>query len=57
MLQCGFKTELGCNVKRPMVPIEEVELTPTDKISLSAKRLEREDIWYKELCTVYTLMI
>ena len=26
-------------------PIEKVELTPTDKISLSAKRLEREDFW------------
>ena len=36
-----------------IVPIEEVELTPTDKISLSAKRLEREDFWYRELCTVY----
>ena len=36
-----------------IVPIEEVELTPTDKISLSAKRLEREYFWYRELCTVY----
>ena len=29
-----------------IVPIE-------DKISLSAKQLEREDFWYRELCTVY----
>ena len=36
-----------------IVPIEEVKLKPTDKISLSAKRLEREDFWYRELCTVY----
>ena len=36
-----------------IVPIEEIELTPTDKISLSAKRLEREEFWYRELCTVY----
>ena len=36
-----------------IVPIEEVELTPTDKISLSANRLEREDFWYRKLCTVY----
>ena len=45
---CGH-TEDDINI----VPIEEVELTPTDKISLSAKRLEREDFWYRELCTVY----
>ena len=36
-----------------IVPIEEVELTPTDKISLSAKWLEKEDFCYRELCTVY----
>ena len=35
-----------------IVPIEEVKLTPTDKISLSAKGLEKEDFWYRELCTV-----
>ena len=35
-----------------IVPIEEIKLTPTDKISLSAKRLEKEDFWYRELCTV-----
>ena len=36
-----------------IMPIEEVTLSPEDKMSLSAKRLEREDFWYKELCTVY----
>ena len=36
-----------------IVPIEEVKLTHTDKISLSAKRLKREDFWYREFCTVY----
>ena len=36
-----------------IVPIEEVKLTPADKISLRAKRLEREDFWYRELCTIY----
>ena len=41
------------------MPIEEVTLTPTDKISLSlsmsssSKRLEREAFWYRELCTIY----
>ena len=39
-----------------IVPIEEVKLTPTDKISLSAKRLEREDFWYRELAQ-YPLMV
>lgn len=36
-----------------IMPIEEVTLSPEDKMSLSAKRLEREDFWYRELCTVY----
>ena len=36
-----------------IIPIEEVKLTLTDKISLSAKRLEREYFWYRKLCTVY----
>ena len=36
-----------------IMPIEEVTLTPHDKTSLSAKRLEREGFWYKTLCTVY----
>ena len=36
-----------------IMPIEEVTLSPADQISLSAKRLEREDFWYRELCTVY----
>jgi hypothetical protein len=35
------------------MPIEKVTLTPDDRISLSAKGLEREELWYKELCTVY----
>ena len=36
-----------------LVPIEEVELMPTDKISLGANRLEREDFWDSELCPLY----
>ena len=36
-----------------IMPIEEVTLSPEDKMSLSAKRLESEEFWYKELCTVY----
>ena len=36
-----------------IMPIEELTLTPTDKISLSSKRLEREAFWYRERCTIY----
>ena len=37
-----------------IMPIEEVTCTSgSTGVSLSAKRLEREDYWYRELCTVY----
>ena len=36
-----------------IMPIEEVVLKPSDVISLTSKRLQREEYWYRELCTVY----
>ena len=36
-----------------IMPIEEVVLEPNDVISLPSKRLQREEYWYRELCTVY----
>ena len=36
-----------------IMPIEEVVLEPIDVISLPSKRLQREEYWYRELCTVY----
>ena len=36
-----------------IMPIEEVVLEPNDVISLPSKRLQREEYWYWELCTVY----
>ena len=36
-----------------IMPIEEVVLKPNDVISLPNKRLQREEYWYRELCTVY----
>ena len=36
-----------------IMPIEEVVLEPTDSITLSSKRLQREDFWYRKLCSVY----
>ena len=35
------------------MPIEEVVLEPSDVISLPSKRLQREEYWYRELCTAY----
>ena len=36
-----------------IMPIEEVVLEPNDVIFLPSKRLQREEYWYRELCTVY----
>ena len=36
-----------------IMPIEEVVLESNDVISLPSKRLQREEYWYRELCTVY----
>ena len=36
-----------------IMPIEEVVLEPNDGISLPSERLQREEYWYRELCTVY----
>ena len=36
-----------------IMPIEEVVLEPSDVISLPSKRMQREEYWYRELCTVY----
>ena len=36
-----------------IMPIEEVVLTPGDNMSLASKILQREEYWYKELCTIY----
>ena len=35
-----------------IMPIEEVVLEAIDVISLPSKRLQREEYWYRELCTV-----
>ena len=35
------------------MPIEEVVLEPGDSMTLPNKRLQREEFWYRELCTVY----
>ena len=35
------------------MPIEEVVLEPGDSLTLPNKRLQREEFWYRELCTVY----
>ena len=36
-----------------IMPIEEVYLEPGDDISLAMKLSNREEFWYKELCSVY----
>ena len=36
-----------------IMPIEEVVLEPGDSMTLPSKRLQREEFWYRELCTVY----
>ena len=36
-----------------IMPIEEVVLEPSDVISLPSKRLQREEYWYRELCTIH----
>ena len=36
-----------------IMPIEEINITATSSISQRARRLEREDYWCRELCTVY----
>ena len=36
-----------------IMPIEEVGLEPGDSMTLPSKRLQREEFWYRELCTVY----
>ena len=36
-----------------IMPIEEVVLEPDDSMTLPNKRLQREEFWYRELCTVY----
>ena len=35
------------------MPIEEVVLEPGDSMTLPSKRLQREEFWYRELCSVY----
>ena len=35
------------------MPIEEVFLEQTDGMTLPSKRLQREEYWYRELCSVY----
>ena len=34
------------------MPIEEVVLEQTDGTTLPSKRLQREEYWYRELCSV-----
>ena len=36
-----------------IMPIEEVVSEPDDGITLGCKRLQREEFWYRELCTIY----
>ena len=36
-----------------IMPIEEVVLELNNVIFLPSKRLQREEYWYRELCTVY----
>ena len=36
--------------------IEEVVLDHNDAMTLSSKRMQREEYWYRELCTVLDLM-
>ena len=36
-----------------IMPIEEVLLEPHEGITLASKRLQREEYWYRELCTVF----
>ena len=35
-----------------IIPIEEVVSEPDDGITLGCKRLQREEFWYRELCTI-----
>ena len=35
------------------MPIEEVSTNPNDKISIPAKLLDREEYWYREICSIY----
>ena len=35
------------------MPIEEVVLERNDGTTLPSKRLQREEYWYRELCSVY----
>ena len=36
-----------------ILPIEEVQLAPNDRMTLPAKLLAGEEFWYKELGSVY----
>ena len=36
-----------------IAPIEEVVLDHNDTMTLSSKRMQREEYWYRELCTVF----
>ena len=36
-----------------IMPIEVVVSEPDDGITLGCKRLQREEFWYRELCTIY----
>ena len=36
-----------------IMPIEEVVAKPSDGVTLACKRLQREEFWYRELCTVF----
>ena len=40
-----------------IMPMEEVTSTCSDRGSLNAKRLEREEYWCRELCTIYIHMV
>ena len=35
------------------MPIEEVSINPNDKTSIPAKLLDREEYWYREICSIY----
>ena len=48
-----FNSDNHCHADISLMPIEEVCLESGDRVTLAKKLSEREEYWYKELCSVY----
>ena len=48
-----FNSDGHCHTDILLMPIEKVCLEPGDRMTLAKKLSEREEYWYRELCSVY----